>query len=126
MTGIITIGESWFIPTPATSLVLLPFTTAHVPCFWNESESKLQAVKHDPDPKRLDAFFDRYLKNSRPKTGWNGEGNLDHFSLIGRIHHAYPDFRAALSAPGPSQFMRQVKKMLDNEFGPLMSPLRGR
>ena len=92
--------------------------------FWNDSESKLQAVKQNPDPQRLHAFFERYVKNSKPKTGWNGEDDPDHFSLIQKIHHSYPDLRAELSGLYRPQFLRQVKEMLDSEFQPLMSPLR--
>ena len=92
--------------------------------FWNDSESKLQAVKQNPDPQRLHAFFERYVKNSKPKTGWNGEDDPDHFSLIQKIHHSYPDLRAVLSGLYRPQFLRQFKEMLDSEFQPLMSPLR--
>lgn len=92
--------------------------------FWNYSESQLQALKQDPDPKRWPAFLERYVKTSRPKTGWDGENTPNHFSLIQKIHHAYPDLRPVLSARYRPQFLQKVQETLDSEFRPLMSALR--
>ena len=92
--------------------------------FWNDSEAKLQAVKQDPDQERLPAFIDRYIRNSRPKTGWDGQNNPNHFSLIQKIHHAYPDLRPVLSALCRPQLLEKVQEILDSEFRLLMSTLR--
>ncbi len=92
--------------------------------FWNSSESQLQAVKQDPNPKRLPAFLERYVQNSRPKTGWDSANNLNHFSLIQKIHHAYPDLRSVLASFCRPNLLQQVQETLDNEFSLLISPLR--
>ena len=92
--------------------------------FWNDSESKLQAIKQDPDPERLTAFIDRYVKNSHPKTGWDDEDNPNHFSLIQNIHHAHPDLRPVLSALCRPQLLEGIQEILDSEFCLLMSTLR--
>ena len=92
--------------------------------FWNDSESKLQAIKQDPDPERLPAFIDRYVKNSRPKTGWDDENNPNHFSLIQNIHLAHPDLRPVLSALCRPQLLEGIQEILDSEFRLLMSTLR--
>ena len=92
--------------------------------FWNDSESKLQAIKRDPDPKRLPTFLKRYIKNSRPKTGWDKKRNLNHFALIQEIHRAYPTLHPALVALYRPQLLQQIQETLDSEFHPLMSTLR--
>ena len=92
--------------------------------FWNDSESKLKAIKRDPDPNRLPTFLKRYIENSRPKTGWDGEKNLNHFALIQKIHRAYPALRPALEALCHPQLLQRVQETLDDEFSLLMSPLR--
>ncbi len=92
--------------------------------FWNDSESKLQALQRDPDPNRVPAFLKRYIKNSRPKTGWDKKKNLNHFDLIQEIHRAYPALRPALVALCRPQLLQRVRETLDSEFRPLMSTLR--
>lgn len=92
--------------------------------FWNDSELKLQAIKQTPDPNRLPTFLKRYIENSRPKTGWDGEKNLNHFALIQKIHRAYPALRPALEALCRPQLLQWVQETLDDEFCLLMSPLR--
>ena len=72
----------------------------------------------------MPAFLERYVKNSRPKTGWDGENTPNHFSLIQKIHHAYPDLRPVLSALYRPQLLQKVQETLDSEFCPLMSALR--
>ena len=94
--------------------------------FWNDPEEKLQAVEQDPDPKRLRTFLDRYIKKSRPKTGWDGENNLNHISLIRNIYQTYPDLRPTLANLCHPQIVEKARHVLDSEFSPLMSALRRR
>ena len=94
--------------------------------FWNDPEEKLQGIEQDPDPKRLAAYLDGYIKRSRPKTGWEGENNLNHISLISNIYQAYPDLRPTLVNLCHPQLVQKVRDVLDSEFSPLMSALRRR
>lgn len=51
--------------------------------FWNSLEDKLVAksrIGHERD-----AFIRKYCKGSRPKIGWDGERNIDHFKLVEHI-----------------------------------------
>ena len=92
--------------------------------FWNDSESKLEDIKKDPNPQRLPAFIARYVKNSRPKTGWDGVNRPDHFVLIQKIYQNYPDLRSVMSDLCHQQLLQRIRETLNGEFGPLMSALR--
>ena len=92
--------------------------------FWNDEESKLEEIKKSPDPNRLPAFIARYVKNSRPKTGWDGANKPNHFTLIQEIYRNYPDLRSVLSDLCHQQLLQRIGQTLNGEFSPLMSPLR--
>ena len=92
--------------------------------FWNNEESKLEEIKKYPNPQRLPAFIARYVKNSRPKTGWDGVNRPDHFTLIQKIYQNYPDLRSVMSDLCHQQLLQRIRETLNGEFGPLMSALR--
>ncbi len=94
--------------------------------FWNASEENLQRVEQDPDPNRLPAFLDRYIRKSRPKTGWEGKNDLNHVSLIGNIYKNYPVLRPPLANLYDPRLVEKARGLLANEFGALISPLRQR
>lgn len=52
--------------------------------FWNYSEEKIRDVVEVN--KTIDAHIKKYCKNSRPKIGWEGEKNLNHFQLFEKIY----------------------------------------
>ena len=92
--------------------------------FWNNEESKLEDIKKDLDSQRLPAFIARYVKNSRPKTGWDGVNRPDHFALIQKIYQNYPDLRSVMSDLCHEQLLQRIRETLNGEFRPLMSALR--
>ena len=92
--------------------------------FWNDSESRLTDIVKHPDPNRLPNFIRRYVNKSRPKTGWDGEENPNHFDLIRKIVENYPDLRQVITNIGHDQLLRRVRQTLNSEFRPLMSPNR--
>ena len=51
--------------------------------FWNDSEQKIRSVWSDKE--RLDAYIRRYSNQSKPKIGWDGEKNINHFKLVEKI-----------------------------------------
>lgn len=52
--------------------------------FWNDSENKLKQILNDKN--RLQAHLKKYADLSRPKIGWDGEKNINHFKLIEKIY----------------------------------------
>ena len=92
--------------------------------FWNYPESKLKSIVMHPDPNRLPNFIRRYVNNSRPKTGWDGEENPNHFDLIQKIAENHPDLRQVLSKIRLDQLLLRVGQTLNTDFKSLMSPIR--
>ncbi len=61
--------------------------------FWNDSEQKI--VERINQKLQFEAYLNKYILNSYPKTGWEGESDLNHFELIKRVklHNSnYADF----------------------------------
>jgi len=90
---------------------------------WNEPEAKLLALHKQPG--RIDAFLSRYAKGSRPKLGWEGERNINHFDIVRLL--ITTEF--CLPAEEIRQFyqldkLNSILKMLDTEFVNLLSPER--
>lgn len=52
--------------------------------FWNESEKKVLALWNDKN--RLQAYLIKYCNHSRPKIGWEGASNINHFKLVNNIY----------------------------------------
>ena len=92
--------------------------------FWNASESKLEDIVKDADPDRKSSFIRRYVDKSRPKTGWEGEENPNHFDLIRKVAEYCPDSRRILTNIRLGQFSKRVRQTLNCEFKWLMSPIR--
>lgn len=74
----------------------------------------------------MPAFLDRYIRKSRPKTGWEGKNDLNHVSLIGNIYKDYPVLRPALTNLYDPLLVEKARGLLANEFYALISPLRQR
>lgn len=53
--------------------------------FWNEPESKIKQIYNDPN--RISSYIEKYTKRSRPKIGWEGEININHFKLVEKIYN---------------------------------------
>ena len=51
--------------------------------FWNYSESKLSAIAKNS--RTINDVIKKYCDNSRPKIGWDGEKNINHFRLFRKI-----------------------------------------
>lgn len=48
--------------------------------YWNQSEQNIISLYNNVNSKS--AFLSKYVNNSRPKIGWEGESNLNHFQLV--------------------------------------------
>lgn len=91
--------------------------------FWNYSEEKLRDVVEVN--KTVDTHLKKYCKNSRPKIGWEGEKNLNHFQLFEKIYKN--EFYITQSEIKELLLPSVLDKMLNviqTEFAPLMSKNR--
>lgn len=52
--------------------------------FWNYSEKKLRDIVEVN--KTMTKHINRYCKNSKPKIGWEGETDINHFKLFANIY----------------------------------------
>ena len=88
--------------------------------FWNYSESKVKNIVEVN--KTTDNHIRRYCKDSRPKIGWEGEKNPNHFQLFEQIYsnefHITKDEVKDLLTPAVLE--RMITEVKQN-FQPLMS-----
>lgn len=90
--------------------------------FWNSNEEKIRG--YFDDPKVFGSRLDKYANYTKPKIGWQGEKDLNHFKLIERIYSEddrYKDtFRRYLSTFNSGI----VERMIDDEFSKLITTKR--
>ena len=90
--------------------------------FWNDNEQKIEDwLKH---PKELDQKIAKYAKNSMPKTGWEGEKNLNHFQLAQKVYESDTRFKAILDDLLKQEQENNVIQLIDTEFKQLLSEKR--
>jgi hypothetical protein len=59
-----------------------------------------------------------------PKTGWDGEGPLNHFGLMSRVVNDRPALHQILKALVKNDLLDEVSKLLGTEFAGLFSDRR--
>ena len=88
--------------------------------FWNYSEDKLTDIVEVN--KTTDSHIRKYCKESRPKIGWEGDKNPNHFQLFRQIYMnefyiTGEEVREMLAPPVLEQMLTEVHQ----NFQPLMS-----
>lgn len=89
--------------------------------FWNDHESKL--VNWTKDPKQLEQRIKKYAEGSKPKIGWNGYDDLNHFDLL---NHLSSDvrFRNTCREVISHQNKLRIINLLKSDFSALYSKER--
>jgi hypothetical protein len=80
-------------------------------------------VSLQQDKNQWRAFKAKYLNNSKPKIGWDGSDDLNHFELLERIvqqHLSKQDLKKFLT----QENLQTAQNVIDSEFGNLFSPGR--
>lgn len=91
--------------------------------FWNYPESKIANLFHRKSEIEK-GQFEKYINNSRPKTGWEGVNDLNHFKLIELINHHYPEYsHICMELINPLNLL-SIIPMLQKEFEPFFSNQR--
>ena len=101
-----------------------PHSGAHFDSINPATEEKLAEIWAGRDVRRRSAALDRYVKNSRPKTGWDGQKNVNHFELIQHIYRDEPLLRGVLMDLCRPQLLAAVAHILGSEFAGMISPIR--
>lgn len=93
--------------------------------YWNASESKLKVLYADKNQYRVK--LKKYAELSRPKIGWDGAMNLNHFDLISKVRGCSDQCRSIVDGFERSMVLQAAEQLLfDGEFTELMSELRRR
>lgn len=87
--------------------------------FWNESEQKISEKLRQK--QQLTSFLNKYIKNSFPKTGWEGEHNLNHIALVEKLKKEDSTYDSIINELLTVEKEEQVLTMIQANFLELMS-----
>jgi hypothetical protein len=88
--------------------------------FWNDPEAKLRSI----DMSQKQVFLNRYIRKSKPKTGWEGIILQNHFHLVKLIFEEYPEYRSLLESLHQPEALERLKWILNHEFRGLITGTR--
>ena len=91
--------------------------------FWNQDEKKLLSKYYIKDGINRVAF-EKYLNNSMPKIGWEGQTKVNHFYMIERIIEAYPEYSVLCKRLTADEKLEKILAMLKAEFTRIFSKHR--
>ena len=89
--------------------------------FWNnDDESLRKRLKNNPE-----AFIKKYCKGSRPKIGWDGENDINHFKLLSKIYeNEFYLSQNEIKALFLQCDLAKMFKIIDTEFSKMLCPER--
>ena len=87
--------------------------------FWNESEPKL--LRWFEHTKQVDEKIKKYSEGSRPKIGWDGLDDLNHFDLIERIFSLDSRYIDVCTQLINQDNLERILKMIEIEFSDFFS-----
>jgi hypothetical protein len=90
--------------------------------FWNKKEDWIQTIIKQPE--RLQKTIKKYIDSSQPKTGWEGDQNLNHFTLIERIYRKDERFCDVCLELLNFENLKKVVDLLHSDFKLFMSQER--
>jgi hypothetical protein len=83
--------------------------------FWNTTEQNLVS-KWWADPARLNEKIVKYANESKPKTGWEGLNDLNHFDLINNIFCSETRYKEICWQLINDENYEKIAKMIDSDF----------
>lgn len=91
--------------------------------YWNDHEDKIEAILKDKS--RLNSVLGKYSTQSKPKTGWDGVRNINHFQLIEKLCTLEVTRNCQTIQDLCSNIkLNKVFNMIDQEFSHLLSAER--
>ncbi|MBL0913654.1 MAG: HipA domain-containing protein [Bacteroidia bacterium] len=115
---------NWGVIAPVSSKATVRFSPVYDTArglFWNETEEQLAGYLKNKS--LLDARLYKYAVQSRPKTGWDGLENINHFDLIHKISQSNPRYSIICKELIKDQGSN-IHRLIDKEFALLLSPCR--
>lgn len=89
---------------------------------WNTPESQL--LNWLANPKQLDDKIKKYTEGSKPKIGWDGLEDLNHFDLINRIFSLDSRYKGVCHQLICKENLDKLTHLLDSDFAKLYSKER--
>ncbi len=90
--------------------------------YWNENEEAI--LTYLRDPKSIQTRISKYIANSKPKTGWEGIDDPNHFQLIEKIYQADDRYKGIIFELLKEENYRRMACLIDEEFVYLLSKER--
>jgi len=90
--------------------------------FWNDSQDKLFEMQKQP--KQLTERIIKYSNNCRPKTGWEGAKNINHFQLLEFLIKSKEEYRIFVLNLCTEENKTKILELIDREFIDLFPKLR--
>jgi hypothetical protein len=90
--------------------------------FWNDSDDKI--VERTVNKAQLAVYLNKYIKNSMPKTGFEGVKNPNHLVLVEQLIHYKANYKAFLIKIISEDNEHKIFEMIDVEFTNLMTDKR--
>ena len=89
--------------------------------FWNnDDESLRRRLKNNPE-----AYIKKYCKGSRPKIGWDGENDINHFKLLSKIYeNEFYQSKNEIKALFLQCDTAKMFRTIDSEFSKMLCPER--
>lgn len=91
--------------------------------FWNRSEADLKE-NWGAHPKELDKRIKKYADGSKPKIGWEGLNDLNHFTLIEKIFSLDNRYKVVCLELITEANLQRVLTLIDTEFSNCYTTLR--
>ena len=86
--------------------------------FWNESEERIISRLNQ---KNQITAYKKYINNSFPKTGWEGEYNPNHFVLIEKVINHDKKYERIINELLTANKEKKVLEMIQTNFSSLLS-----
>lgn len=86
--------------------------------FWNEREDRLNGFLKD------NAKFQKYINLARPKIGWDGALELNHFEVIQRLLENYPELISPAAFLLEEHKKAEVLQFIRLDMSNFLTPLR--
>ncbi|MDP9203247.1 MAG: HipA domain-containing protein [Gemmatimonadota bacterium] len=85
--------------------------------FWNEPETQL--IRFDSDQS-----LRSYVEKAQPLIGWEGQAEVNHFSLVRQVANHDARYRTALSSLCLPSTLPRIHELIEQELRPLLSASR--
>lgn len=93
--------------------------------FWNDDDEKIKRRMLAGGTASVDKYLKKYCEGSRPKLGWDGDENLNHFKIVKHIlDQEFYISKDELQSLFDVRILQDMLKMIDSEFSSLMIPQR--